>query len=128
MAHGTRTVYPGEQNKGLSSIFQLPEEGWSVQRLKHCAKHGDKDDDNSLKNVYNVHNISSQKYRHKYIGFARVGFYGISTIVGYLMPNPLYIYIYIYIYVCMICKHILCLSSFYTQLIGFKYCNITVIF
>ena len=25
-----------------------------------------------------------------------VGFYGISTIVGYLMPNPLYIYIYIY--------------------------------
>ena len=22
-------------------------------------------------------------------------FYGISTIVGYLMPNPLYIYIYI---------------------------------
>ena len=27
-----------------------------------------------------------------------VGFYGISTIVGYLMPNPLFIYIYIYIY------------------------------
>ena len=24
-----------------------------------------------------------------------VGFYGISTIVGYLMPNPLYTYIYI---------------------------------
>ena len=29
----------------------------------------------------------------KYIGFGSVGFYGISTIVGYLMPNPLYTYI-----------------------------------
>ena len=26
-------------------------------------------------------------------GFALVGFYGISTIVGYLMPNPLYTYV-----------------------------------
>ena len=26
----------------------------------------------------------------EYIGFGFVGFYGISTIVGYLMPNPLY--------------------------------------
>ena len=29
----------------------------------------------------------------KYIWFGLVGFYGISTIVGYLMPNPLYTYI-----------------------------------
>ena len=29
----------------------------------------------------------------EYIGFGLVGFYGISTIVGYLMPNPLYTYI-----------------------------------
>ena len=30
----------------------------------------------------------------KYIGFSLVGFYGISTIVGYLMPkSPLYVYI-----------------------------------
>ena len=29
----------------------------------------------------------------KYIGFGLVGFYGIPTIVGYLMPNPLYAYI-----------------------------------
>ena len=29
----------------------------------------------------------------KYIGFDLVWFYGISTIVGYLMPNPLYTYI-----------------------------------
>ena len=31
----------------------------------------------------------------KYIGFGWVGFYGISTLVGYSMPNPLYTYIYI---------------------------------
>ena len=29
----------------------------------------------------------------KYIGFVLVGFYGISTIVVYLMPNPLHRYI-----------------------------------
>ena len=29
----------------------------------------------------------------KYIGFGLVGFYGISTIVGYSMPNPVYTYI-----------------------------------
>ena len=28
-----------------------------------------------------------------YIWFVLVGFYGISTIVGYLMPNPLHTYI-----------------------------------
>ena len=28
-----------------------------------------------------------------------VGFYGISSLVGYLMPNSVYIYIYIYIYI-----------------------------
>ena len=63
MACGTRTVYPSKWNKGLSSTFQLPEEGQSVQRPKCCDKHGDKDEDNSMKNVNNVHNTSSQKYR-----------------------------------------------------------------
>ena len=29
----------------------------------------------------------------KYIGFGLVGFYGISTIVGYLIPKPFYTYI-----------------------------------
>ena len=29
----------------------------------------------------------------KYVLFGLVGFYGISIIVGYLMPNPLYTYI-----------------------------------
>ena len=28
----------------------------------------------------------------KYIGFGLVDFYGISTIVGHLMPNPFYTY------------------------------------
>ena len=39
------------------------------------------------------------------IWFGWVGFYGISTIVGYLMPNPLYIYIRY-----MICKQILLIT------------------
>ena len=29
----------------------------------------------------------------KYIEFGLVGFYGISTIIGYLLPNPIQIYI-----------------------------------
>ena len=28
----------------------------------------------------------------KHIGFGFVGFHGISTIIGYLMPNPFYTY------------------------------------
>ena len=60
MAGRTRTVYPGKRNKGLSSTFQSPEEGWSIHRPKRWDKHGDKDEDNSPKNV---HNTSSQKYR-----------------------------------------------------------------
>ena len=62
MARGTRTVHPSKRNKGLSSTFQPPEEGLSVQRPKRCNKHGDEDEDNSPKNVNNVHNSSSQKY------------------------------------------------------------------
>ena len=50
-----------EQSTPVSEIrgstFQPPEEARSVQRP--C----DKDEDNSLKNVNNVHNTSSQKYR-----------------------------------------------------------------
>ena len=54
--------YPCERNKGLSSTFQPPEEGRSVQRPKSCDKHSDKDENNSSKNVNNVYNTSSQKY------------------------------------------------------------------
>ena len=39
-------------------------------------------------------NAKSSLYIYiKYIGFVLVWFYGISAIVGYLMPNPLYTYI-----------------------------------
>ena len=39
-------------------------------------------------------NAKSSLYIYsKYIWFGFVGFYGISTIVGYLMPNPVYTYI-----------------------------------
>ena len=72
MACGTRTVYPGKWDKGLSSTFQPPEEGWSVQWPKHCDKHGDKDDDNSPKNVNNVHNTSSQKYRQRILIVSKI--------------------------------------------------------
>ena len=54
MARGTRTVYTSEQNKGLSSTFQPPKEGQSVQQPKRCDKHGNKEEDNSPKNVNNV--------------------------------------------------------------------------
>ena len=63
------------------------------------------------------------------IGFGWVGFYGISTSVGYLMPNPLYRYI---LNIDMICKHILSITFlnnpglFCSQLNSFKYCYITV--
>ena len=49
MTRGTRTIYPGERNKGLSSTFQPPEEGRGVQQPISCDKHGDKDEDNSPK-------------------------------------------------------------------------------
>ena len=54
MVRETRTVYPGKRNKGLSSTFQTPEEGLSIQRSKCCDKHGDKDEDKSPKNLNNV--------------------------------------------------------------------------
>ena len=47
-------------------------------------------------NHYRLFNAKSSLYIYiKYIGSDLVGFYSISTIVGYSMPNPLYIYIYI---------------------------------
>ena len=42
-------------------------------------------------NHYRLFNAKSSLYIYiKYIGLCLVGFYVISTIVGYLMPNPLY--------------------------------------
>ena len=54
--------------------------------------------------------------------FGLVWFYGISTIVGYLMINPLYTYIS---NINMIFKDILSPSFFCTMLNGFKYCYVS---
>ena len=54
MPRGIRTVYPGNRNKGLSSTFQPPEEGQSIQRPKRCDKYGNKDEDNYPENVNNA--------------------------------------------------------------------------
>ena len=72
MARGTRTVYFGKRNKWLSSTFQPPEEGRSVQRPKRCDKHGDKDKDISPKHVNNVLFLTfiifqCQKYIHVFL-------------------------------------------------------------
>ena len=51
-------------------------------------------------------NAQSSLYIYiKYIWFGLVGFYCISTIIGYSMSNPLYTYI-----LDMICKHILLIT------------------
>ena len=51
---------------------------WVLWHINHCR----------------LFNAKSSLYIYiKYIWFGLVGFYGISTIVGYLMPNPLYTYI-----------------------------------
>ena len=53
---------------------------WVLWRINHCR----------------LFNANSSLYIYiKYIWFGFVGFYGISTLVGHLKPNPLYIYIYI---------------------------------
>ena len=58
--------------------------GWVLWHINHCM----------------LFNAKSSLYIYiKYIEFGLVGIYDISTIVGYLMPKPLYIYIYIYIYI-----------------------------
>ena len=58
MACGTRAVYPGKRNKGLSLTFQPPKEGQSMQQPKCCDKHGDKDEENCLKNVNKVKKLN----------------------------------------------------------------------
>ena len=51
--------------------------GWIVSHINHCR----------------LFNAKSSLYIYiRYIWFGLVGFCGISTTVGYLMPNPLYTY------------------------------------
>ena len=53
--------------------------GWVLWHINHCR----------------LFNAECSLYINiKYIGFGLVGFYGISTIVGYFIPNPLYTLIY----------------------------------
>ena len=52
--------------------------GWALWYINHCR----------------LFNVKSCLYIYiEYIWFDLVGSYGISTIVGYLMPNPVHIYI-----------------------------------
>ena len=60
----------------ILNIYHLV--SWVLWYINHCM-------------LFNA--ISSLYIYIKYIWFGLVGFYGISTIVGYLMPNPLYTYI-----------------------------------
>ena len=75
MARVTRIHDPGERNKGLCSTFLPPEEGRRVQRPKRCNKHGDKDEDNSPKNVKNVFTFDLFIYIADVDGCGSSGFY-----------------------------------------------------
>ena len=65
--------------------------GWVWWHINHCW----------------LFNAKSFLHIHiRYIGFGLVGFYGISTITGHLMPNPVYYIIIIH----MISEHILLIT------------------
>ena len=68
----------------LSSTFQPPEEGRSVQQPKRCDKHGVKDEDNSLKNVNNIHAYCITDIK---MFDLEIWFNGISNLISYLIPN-----------------------------------------
>ena len=113
-APGTRTVYPGERNKGLSSTFQPPEEGWSVQRPKRYDKRGDKYKDNSAKNV---HNTSSQKCRHIYI-YIYIYIYN-HSIAPKVIHNDLFNIINAYL-IMSVRVYLLCMKFLYKKSIIFR--------
>ena len=62
----------------ILNIYDLVWLGWVLWHINHCR----------------LLNAKSFLYLYiRYIWFGLVGFYGISTIVGYWMPNPFYTYI-----------------------------------
>ena len=62
----------------ILDIYDLVWFGWLLWHINHCR----------------LFNAKSSLYIYiKYVWFGLVWFYGISIIVGYLMPNPLYTYI-----------------------------------
>ena len=75
---------------------------WILYYINHCK----------------LFNAKSSFYIYiKYIRFGLVRFYGISIIVGYLMPNPLYKYM-----IYMICRNILLTKFLYeSELIFFTH-------
>ena len=81
-------------------------------------------------NIYIYDRISHQSWYMSTEHIDLLWFYGISTIVGYLMPNPLYTYI-LNIYdkwthfVDNIFKRAWA-YLFYIQLNGFKYCHVSL--
>ena len=54
------------------------------------------------------HNSPQFPLSINYIWLDLVRVYGISTLVGYLIPNPVHIYIYIYIYTYYIYIYMIC--------------------
>ena len=87
MTRGTRTVYPCKRNKGLSSTFQPPEEGHSIQQPKRYDEQGDKDEGNIPKNINNVQSTSSQKYRQFFFSNILICFF-CSALTRYLLFLP----------------------------------------
>ena len=78
---GNNLKNPGERDS-MSWRWDFVYFDWVLWHINHCR----------------LFNAKSSLYIYiKYIGFVLIGFYGISTIVGYLMPNPLYTYILTYI-------------------------------
>ena len=64
----------------ISNIYDLIWFGLVLWHINHCR----------------LFNAKSSLYIYiKYIRFGLIGFYGIPTLVGYLMPNPLYTYMHI---------------------------------
>ena len=58
----------------------------------------------SLSHTHTHTHARTHTHTHSLVWIGLVGFYGISTIVGYLMPNPLYTYI---LHIHVKCKHTL---------------------
>ena len=81
--HGISTIVgylmPNPPYTYILNIYVLVCLGWVLWHISHCR-------------LFKAKSTSYIYIYIKYIGFDLVGFYGISTIVGYLMPNPLHIY------------------------------------
>ena len=70
-------VVPWISTDGATSFFNLVWLGWILWHINHCR----------------LFNAKSSLYVYiRHIWFCLVWIYGISTIGGYLMPNPIYTY------------------------------------